>query len=674
MPDLGDDADSPIVIPRPNQALRRSARTKIRKPGQTGEGAHRFTATRSRRKSISRANTMQDPRSSSEMSVSDHGHAESSRLSQTEDVSEVPSFQRPESYSEEALIYDAYATEDTDESETPIRTASPEQSVESSTSPPSTTSHAEPEPTTTPIAPEPVLYHPQPQRAVAPDVPEPPAASTSPSPQPQPQPSPVLTPASTPSSRPSLQESATYLPAPSSLSEQRREKDKKGGLFKWGSSDKSSKKAHKDKDTREREKEKETGFFGSLFGARKKQEEATPPLGVGQSGRETAAALLGASKSSKNYVPPTSPQLAGMYARYPIHVERAIYRLSHIKLANPRRPLYEQVLISNLMFWYLGVINKTQATNPAQANGNVQGAAQGQSIPNATPDKEQLEREQREKEERERMEKERLERDQEQKEKQRRGSLSKPSSVGSSAPGGRRAEIPVRGPQYEMQHRAMEQEYGYGASSNSTGVPPGRTPTVPTSASNGYQNPPATRSSSAPPAPYTVPVAQPQPQAPNGGLYNMGNVSMQPQQYAPMVVGSQLPPGAMPPIAVEQTWLVQSGSTPLANSRGQSSPSPPHSRSTSPPSSSSAASPQPRRTRSPPPNRYTPAQEKQPYSGGRLPSRSLSATAAPPVQTMHHVNGKLKKGTSAHAVVQNHRRSEDEDMPLAMWQQQQRRK
>ncbi|KAG0300576.1 hypothetical protein BGZ98_009071 [Dissophora globulifera] len=48
------------------------------------------------------------------------------------------------------------------------------------------------------------------------------------------------------------------------------------------------------------------------------------------------------------------------YSRLPIHIERAIYRLSHVKLANPRRPLHEQVLISNMMFWYLGVIQQQQ--------------------------------------------------------------------------------------------------------------------------------------------------------------------------------------------------------------------------------------------------------------------------------------------------------------------------
>ena len=47
-------------------------------------------------------------------------------------------------------------------------------------------------------------------------------------------------------------------------------------------------------------------------------------------------------------------------SRMPIHIERAIYRMSHVKLANPRRPLHDQVLISNMMFWYLGVIQQQQ--------------------------------------------------------------------------------------------------------------------------------------------------------------------------------------------------------------------------------------------------------------------------------------------------------------------------
>ncbi|KAK9718163.1 hypothetical protein K7432_005706 [Basidiobolus ranarum] len=54
------------------------------------------------------------------------------------------------------------------------------------------------------------------------------------------------------------------------------------------------------------------------------------------------------------------------YSRLPIHIERGIYRLSHIKLTNPRRPLLHQVLISNMMFWYLSVVSK-QSSDPSIA-------------------------------------------------------------------------------------------------------------------------------------------------------------------------------------------------------------------------------------------------------------------------------------------------------------------
>ncbi|KAG0237963.1 40S ribosomal protein S4 [Actinomortierella wolfii] len=62
---------------------------------------------------------------------------------------------------------------------------------------------------------------------------------------------------------------------------------------------------------------------------------------------------------------PAKPRYTN-YNRLPIHIERAIYRLSHVKLANPRRPLHEQVLISNMMFWYLGVIQQQQMLQQQQ--------------------------------------------------------------------------------------------------------------------------------------------------------------------------------------------------------------------------------------------------------------------------------------------------------------------
>jgi len=81
---------------------------------------------------------------------------------------------------------------------------------------------------------------------------------------------------------------------------------------------------------------------------------------------------------------------------------------------------------------------------------------------------------------------------------------------------------------------------------------------------------------------------------------------------------------------------------------------------------------------SPPQNLYgqNPMMEK--VGTGRTPSRSLSASATqqqmggnPGFQ--HQPNGKLRKGTSAHAIMNSAQRG-DEDSPLAMWQQQQRRK
>ncbi|KAF9580720.1 hypothetical protein BGW38_002513 [Lunasporangiospora selenospora] len=44
--------------------------------------------------------------------------------------------------------------------------------------------------------------------------------------------------------------------------------------------------------------------------------------------------------------------------RMPLQTERTIYRMSHVKLMHPRRPLLEQVLISNMMIWYLGIFNQ----------------------------------------------------------------------------------------------------------------------------------------------------------------------------------------------------------------------------------------------------------------------------------------------------------------------------
>lgn len=92
-------------------------------------------------------------------------------------------------------------------------------------------------------------------------------------------------------------------------------------------------------------REKDT-FLTNIFSKRK---------GLHDSYRNRARQFFGASSSTP------VPVDYSMYDRYPVQTERALYRLSHFKLTNPRRPLYQQVIISNLMFWYLSVINSAQA-------------------------------------------------------------------------------------------------------------------------------------------------------------------------------------------------------------------------------------------------------------------------------------------------------------------------
>ncbi|KAF9478242.1 hypothetical protein BDN70DRAFT_906836 [Pholiota conissans] len=717
MPEMGDEADVPIIVPPPGQILRRAARTKIRKPSLPGDGGgHRFGASRRGGHSKPSPAATAEPRTSSDISSSEHGDSEQSivrRLTTSDESSHRVS--RPDSYSEEASIYDSYARDDDEDTTYTIPT-------------PVTVTPALPEPLPIeeppipqlPPAVPPVLYQPQPQRLNVPPPQEPSTPSRTPSPV-----EPVVVerpPPALAQPPPPIPAPSSYIPpppppasAPPTSAPNRKEKEKKG-LFKWG--DKGSKKGSKDRESRERaekEKEKDSGFFGSLFGGKKKQDsDYQSSMTGGTSGREAAQALLGASKSSKSYVPPTSPGLApgiggNPYARYPIHVERAIYRLSHIKLANPRRPLYEQVLISNLMFWYLGVINKAQ--NPTPANPTQTAAANGQQPNSGGPggpdanereqeEREQREREQREKEAREKAEKERLEREQrerelEQKKKEsgRRGSLTKPAPAGGP-PGGRRAaEMPIKGPQYEMQHRVMEQEYGQGGGYNGGGAP--RSPTSPTTANGG---PPQGYQRAPQPGPYNGP----------GGAPPRGPPEQQ-QYYYQTPVG--LPPGAMPPIEPTASWSApqqqpqQRTSSPPAQQQQQRRLSPnagPQRRSQSPPTHHprqshshhhphAAAQKQSLQQL----NKLNTSQESLTLGQDgdrRPPGRSLSATAystAPAGQPA--LNGAtLRKGNSAHASAaapydrERERRpsitsearspgGEEEDVPLAVWQQQRRK-
>ena len=118
-------------------------------------------------------------------------------------------------------------------------------------------------------------------------------------------------------------------------------------------------------------KEKEKKSFGlSWFGLsrdddqkkreRRTRDESEPPK---RRERDLISTILGKKKHDGDKRKGQKGGARGEafdYARYPLHVERALYRLSHFKLANPRRALGDQVMISNLMFWYLSVVNQAQ--------------------------------------------------------------------------------------------------------------------------------------------------------------------------------------------------------------------------------------------------------------------------------------------------------------------------
>lgn len=115
------------------------------------------------------------------------------------------------------------------------------------------------------------------------------------------------------------------------------------------------------------EKKEKESFISSLFGGKKSKAE-----------RE-------AKKSPRLSPEPPYRELKAdvdySWTRFSILEERAIYRMAHIKLANPRRPLYSQVLLSNFMYSYLAKVQQMHPqmnlpTNARQQKKQKEQAAQ----------------------------------------------------------------------------------------------------------------------------------------------------------------------------------------------------------------------------------------------------------------------------------------------------------
>jgi hypothetical protein len=260
------------------------------------------------------------------------------------------------------------------------------------------------------------------------------------------------------------------------------------------------------------------------------------------------------------------------------------------------------------------------------------------------------------------LETEQRERDREmelkKKESGRKGSLTK-TPVGGP-PGGRRAEMPIKGPQYEMQHRVMEQEYG-----GYNGQPPRSPTSPPVNGAPGQLYPRVP-----PPGPYanTPPkLVLPQQKMPAEQYYQSQNEN---PHHRP-----GLPPGAMAPASVDRSvWNNQPSSPPPTQQRLNAGPR----RSHSPPSQQHIH-PQKQLIQL---HKFNSSENLVDRGGHRGPSRSMSAAAyTPPPPPL---NGALRKGNSAHVAAPYEKRphtsegrlggnGEEEDMPLAMWQQQRRK-
>lgn len=98
-------------------------------------------------------------------------------------------------------------------------------------------------------------------------------------------------------------------------------------------------------------KDKDGSIFSSIFGGSKRKEDKE------KFNRKNQHLQVPEDVPYK----PLTPDVDYNWTRFPLLEERAIYRMAHIKLANPRRSLLSQVLLSNFMYSYLAIV---QAMHP----------------------------------------------------------------------------------------------------------------------------------------------------------------------------------------------------------------------------------------------------------------------------------------------------------------------
>ncbi|EPX73087.1 zds family protein phosphatase type A regulator Zds1 [Schizosaccharomyces octosporus yFS286] len=200
-------------------------------------------------------------------------------------------------------------------------------------------------------------------------------------------------------SEPEPKQSTSTHHKPPSSPETKKSKKSWGRLFTSNDHEKDNKKDKaKKKGDEQLTSQSSTGkdsIFGSLFSSKKKSSEVgsgKPAANIPSISRRPS--IPREERFSEHKPPSTLPNTTVnipktetsektddfipdkdyYWSRFPICTERAIYRLSHIKLSNAQRPLVQQVLLSNFMYSYLDLISRISASrNRIQNNSRSTG-------------------------------------------------------------------------------------------------------------------------------------------------------------------------------------------------------------------------------------------------------------------------------------------------------------
>ncbi|ORY81400.1 hypothetical protein BCR37DRAFT_398998 [Protomyces lactucae-debilis] len=124
-----------------------------------------------------------------------------------------------------------------------------------------------------------------------------------------------------------------------------------------------------------------TNLFSSIFGGKKKEKEVNLQVDTAYGGGKVMTVPARPPQPQGTVRPPLHEP--HFYSRFPIQLERAIYRMAHLKLGNSRRPLLHQVLLSNFMYGYLALVGAGQQRETSQPPQQQQSASQAPVVPSS---------------------------------------------------------------------------------------------------------------------------------------------------------------------------------------------------------------------------------------------------------------------------------------------------